>query len=159
MKLLIFHYRIPQCVLDETRAFLFEKGLDGCEGTGLWIGKVNGTHVDITRFFAPEQICIKTEYGVAVDLTQRAHFTLTDNLNPGERFFVRIHSHPDEAYHSDRDNKNQILTHQGAISIVVPDFAAKPIDLSHCAVYRLEHGRGWIPITTEEIRTTFEIVS
>ncbi len=159
MKIANTRYRIPQRILAETHTFLFEKGLQGCEGTGLWIGQVNGNHVDITRFFIPEQICIKADFGVAVDLTQRAHFTLTDNLNPGERFFVRIHSHPNEAYHSKRDNENPILTHQGAISIVVPNFAAEPIDLSHCAVYRLEHGRGWIRITAREISTTFEVVS
>lgn len=151
-------YRIPQQIVDETRAFLFAKGIDGCEGTGLWIGLDTGSTVDITRFFIPEQICIKTAYGVAVDLTRRAHFTLTDNLKRGERFFIRIHSHPEEAYHSERDNANYILTHQGAISIVVPNFATEPIELANCAIYRLEHGSGWIPLTQQDITTTFEII-
>jgi hypothetical protein len=32
-------YRVPQTVLDDSRAFLRERGKDGCEGTALWIGR------------------------------------------------------------------------------------------------------------------------
>lgn len=154
----ILHY-VPQRVLDESRDFLYEKGLDGCEGTALWIGRPAMTNeVNILRLFAPEQTCTKSRYGVAVDLTKEAHYTLTDNLEPGERFYVRIHSHPKEAYHSERDDKNAVITHQGAVSIVVPNFAVKAIDLTECAIYRLEHGRGWLSLDADEVSKVFSVV-
>ena len=151
-------HNVPQHILDESHSFLYEKGLEGCEGTALWIGRPDGDRVSITRLFIPEQICIKTPYGVAVDLTERAHYTLTDNLESGERFFVRIHSHPEEAYHSHRDNQNPILTHQGALSIVVPNFAVDPIDLSRCAIFRREYGTGWLPLSPGDFPCVFKIV-
>jgi hypothetical protein len=158
-------YRIPQRVLDQARAFFVERGLEGCEGTALWIGQPSSSGgsggaaaVDIVRLFVPEQICTKTAFGISVDLTPEAHYTLTDNLVPGERFYVRIHSHPREAYHSEKDDANPVLTHQGAISIVVPYFAADPIDLQRCAIYRLEHGMGWVRMEPDEVAQVFEVV-
>ena len=112
-------YRVPQAVLDGSQAFLRERGQDDCEGTALWIGRPGERvgEVDILRVFVPEQECLKTPDGVAVRLTEKAHYTLTDNLADGELFYCRIHSHPKKAYHSDLDDMNAVITHQGAISI------------------------------------------
>jgi hypothetical protein len=92
-----------------------------------------------------------------VELTERAHYTLTDNLVSGELFYARIHSHPGKAFHSETDDENGVISHQGAISIVVPYFAADPIDLRHCAIYRLEHRRGWLPISTAQVGRMFRV--
>lgn len=153
----VLHY-VPQRILDESQDFLYRRGLEGCEGTALWVGRPAGSDVLITRLFVPEQVCIKTAYGVEVELTERAHYTLTDTLEPEERFYVRIHSHPWEAFHSKRDDENAVITHQGALSIVVPDFAVNPIDLTHCAIYRLEHGRGWLRLSGPDIAKVFKVV-
>lgn len=152
-------YSVPQAVLDDTRSFLRERGLERCEGTALWVGRPGPSdgEVDITRVFVPEQVCLKTPDGVAVRLTEEAHYTLTDHLEVGERFYCRVHSHPKEAYHSETDDANAVITHQGAISVVVPFFARKPLRLEGCAVYRLEHGRGWLPLAEAEIARTFEV--
>jgi len=152
-------YTVPQGVLDETRAFLYHRGLEGCEGAALWIGRPHDETIQITRVCVPEQRCIKTPWGIAVDLTEHAHYTLTDQLESGERFVARIHSHPREAYHSDRDDANAVITHEGAISVVVPYFARLPLDLPKCAVYRLALGRGWLQLSPAEIQETFKVVS
>jgi hypothetical protein len=153
-------YRVPRAVLDGSRAFLHERGLESCEGTALWIGRATewGDEVDILRVFVPEQECLKTPDGVAVRLTEEAHYTLTDNLREGELFYCRIHSHPSKAYHSDLDDANAVITHQGAVSIVVPYFARAPLRLEDCAVHHLEHGRGWLPLTRAEVLRRFEVV-
>lgn len=152
-------YRVSQSVLDDSQRFLRERGLDGCEGTALWVGKLSLTanQVDIERVFVPEQICIKTEHDVAVRLTDEAHYTLTDNLAGGEMFYCRIHSHPKKAYHSETDDANAVITHQGAISIVVPYFARVRLRLQDCAVYQLEHGLGWLSLPIPEILRRFEV--
>lgn len=151
-------YAVPQHILDESRAFLYMRGLAGCEGTALWVGQPSGNTVMLTRLFVPEQVCVQTEEGVAVYLTEKAHYTLTDSLDESERFYARIHSHPGTAYHSETDDANAVLTHRGAISIVVPDFAVEPIDLARCAVYRLEHGQGWLRLSAHDIAETFRII-
>ncbi len=153
----VLHY-VPQRLLDESRDFLYRRGLEGCEGTALWVGRSIGSEVLLTRLFVPEQICIKTAYGIGVDLREKAHYTLTDTLEPDERFYARIHSHPREAFHSKRDDANEIITHQGALSIVVPNFAVDPIDLTQCAIYRLEHERGWLRLSIEDFAKVFEVV-
>lgn len=152
-------YRVPQRVLDDSRDFLRARGAEGHEGTALWIGRpcqVTGD-VDIVRLFVPDQIAIRTLHGVAVDLTPEAHYTLTDNLGPRELFFCRIHSHPEEAFHSRRDDANSVITHQGAISIVVPHFARAPLDLAGCAIYQLEHGSGWLRLSSTDVARRFQV--
>src|SRR5690348_2637897 len=99
------HYQVPQSILDETRRFLYQRGLLGCEGMALWVGHATEYDILITRVLAPDQICVKTPFGVAVELTEEAHYTLTDYLRGAERLYVRVHSHPGEAYHSRQDDE------------------------------------------------------
>jgi hypothetical protein len=151
-------YRVPQRLLDESRAFLRSRGEEDYEGTALWAGRpVNGL-VELTRIIVPDQVAVTTALGAYVDLTPEAHYTLPDLLAQDERFYARIHSHPGRAYHSARDDANEVISHRGALSIVVPYFAREPIQLDRCAVYRLEHGLGWLPLTPEAIRQRFEVI-
>ena len=149
---------VPQRVLDESRAFLQARGALHFEGTALWVGKPRDTDVEILRLFVPGQIAVSDEHGASVELTPRAHYTLTDHLRDDERFYVRIHAHPREAYHSPRDDANAILTHEGALSVVVPYFASDPIDLQRCAVYRYERSWGWFRLDPDGIQTVFTII-
>lgn len=148
---------VPLDILGQTRDFLYQCGLEGNEGMVLWIGRVSGDDVKITRVFVPEQVATRSQFGVAVDLTERAHYTLPDELKSGERFFVRVHSHPRSAFHSARDDANAVITHQGALSIVVPNFAVAPMDLDQCAIYRLEHGKGWMRLSPNAVLRIFEV--
>lgn len=159
MSALATQYLVPQQVLDDSRTFFRSRGADNYEGTALWAGcPADAGVVAITRLVVPEQVAETTPFGARVDLTARAHYTLTDLLHPGELFYARIHSHPGRAFHSERDDANQVLSHQGAISIVVPYFARSPIRLPDCAVYKLEHGRGWLPLDPQVVRATFTVV-
>jgi hypothetical protein len=158
MDLLRARFRVPGIVLAETRAFFEQQGFYGHEGTALLVGRYENNLAVIRRLFVPEQIAYSSRFGVGVELTPRAHFTLTDNLEHDERFFARIHSHPGRAYHSPVDDENQVINHVGALSIVVPYFARDPIVLERCAVFRYCPPNGWLPLSTCEISTTFEVV-
>ena len=111
--------------------------------------------MQITRVLVPEQIAETTEFGSYVELTQHAHYTLPDLLEPGELIYSRIHSHPGRAFHSATDNANKVITHRGAISIVVPNFARETLTLARCAIFYLEHGTGWQPFTSEQSKKHF----
>ena len=149
---------VPQRVLDESCVFFQTRGARLFEGTALWVGTPRGSDVVIVRLFVPEQVARSDEFGASVDLTPHAHYTLTDHLEQDERFYVRIHAHPREAYHSQRDDENAILTHEGALSVVVPHFARAPIDLQRCAVYSYGRQWGWLRLDPDEIRSAFTVV-
>src|SRR6266567_1599435 len=57
-----------------------------------------------------------------------------------------VHSHPAAAFHSPTDDANPALSHEGAVSVVVPYFGlGLRRGLAACAVYRLSAGR-WRPL-------------
>lgn len=148
---------VSQDVLEETWDFLRSRGREGLEGTLLWVGVTRDGSISVTRTLIPEQVATKGPQGVSVDLTPHAHYTLTDGLTPEERILVRVHSHPHRAYHSAKDNANPVITHEGALSIVVPDFASGPVDLGTCAVYRFRRATGWSPLSVAEILQAFSV--
>ena len=153
----LIRHSVPTTLLKETREFLYQRGLEGCEGMALWIGEQGNESVHLTRLLIPEQVCTKSAFGVAVDMTERAHLTLLDHLALHERLYVRVHSHPAHAYHSARDDANLVLTHQGALSIVVPDFAREPMRLETCAIYQLDHVAGWRPVPASDLPFHFVV--
>lgn len=152
-------YAIRKRVVAASEHFLRSRGALGHEGFLLWIGVVAGPQLtEVTRIKVPDQVATATADGVAVDLTPQAHWSLTDDLGPGETFVARVHSHPGRAYHSAKDDSNPVLTHEGAISVVVPDFSRRPLVLSSCAIYRLRIGLGWVPIPAGEVSVMFHVV-
>lgn len=80
--------------------------------------------------------------GVSVEVTRKGQMELVLALGAGELCVARIHSHPYEAFHSPADDANPALTHEGALSIVVPYFGlGLRRELDACAVLRREEGR------------------
>ncbi|NIH69207.1 Mov34/MPN/PAD-1 family protein [Modestobacter marinus] len=80
---------------------------------------------------------------VAVEVTRAGQLELARALTAEELFVARIHSHPAEAFHSAADDANPVLTHEGALSIVVPFFGlGLRRGLDACAVLRRDR-TGW----------------
>jgi hypothetical protein len=153
------NYVVPREVLEATQAVLFARGLKGVEAVVVWVGRVlNETTGEIVDAYVPEQVARRSEYGVSVEVTQAGLTRLIGSLEPGTFVLCRVHSHPSEAYHSDLDDLNMLISHQGAISIVVPDFARGPLTLEDCSVNELLHGRGWRELSRASISERFRIV-
>ncbi len=125
----------PADMLAVARAFFEEQGSLGLEGTAMIAGP------DRPRLVIPDQNAVRTPHGVSVELTEKGLFHLATALTGSERFVARIHSHPGEAFHSTTDDRNPVITFDGALSIVVPFFG---LGLRHglksCAVYRRTDG-------------------
>lgn len=152
------NYIVPRAVLDQTRNFLWARGLQGVEAVVVWLGHVvDETTGEVLEAVAPHQIGRRSEYGVSVEVTQEGLTELIAGLGPGMFVLCRVHSHPEEAYHSDVDDLNMLISHEGAISIVVPDFARREIKLERCSVNELRHGDGWRELSVDEIRSRFAI--
>jgi len=127
---------LPQRVLDEARTFFENRGTRGLEGTAMI---KNGEFLELV---IPDQRAIRDAHGqVSVEVTRSGQMELARSLAIDEMYVARIHSHPGDAYHSPTDNQNPVLTHDGAISIVIPYFGlGLRRTLDACAVLRRSGG-------------------
>ena len=155
----IWHYTVSQGVLDRSRDFLAERGREGAEGAVLWLGSVcDERQARVLAEFAPPQVAYVSEEGVAVHVPDDVIAEIVRLLPLGVFVLCRLHSHPHEAYHSEQDDTNMIISHRGAISIVVPEFARDPIVLECCSVNELDERHRWRELSLEEIRQRFEVL-
>lgn len=149
-------FLIPSTVIAETRATLAEIGEHRVEGVVLWIGKepVDGT-VEILEALVPWQVALRSEDGLAVTIPDWEVSELILGLEPGTYIPIRVHSHPQDAYHSSTDNLNRILSHKGSISIVVPWFAKSEMRLGECSVNELGSDFRWSELSADEVTRRF----
>lgn len=121
-------------LLRQAQAFFEDRGSHGLEGTAMIAGPM-------PRLVVPDQFARRTPYGVSVELTTQGQWDLAAALGPEETYLARIHSHPGEAFHSSTDDRNPVITFDGAISIVVPYFGlGLRLGLDACAVLRMTDG-------------------
>lgn len=142
------HLVLTDAVLADAASFLTDCGATGHEGTGLLAFRNNGKEIwTATRFFAPDQTGASVnDGGCWVQITPAGEQALAGALGPDEMFLARIHSHPAAAFHSATDDRNPILTHDGAVSIVVPFFGlGLRQGLTACAFYRRQ-GHRWVDL-------------
>lgn len=133
-------------VLNDVSSFLTERGAYGYEGTGLIACTPNGSGWISAKLVVPDQLATRQMGGCSVEVTQKGKDELLTSLDGGERYLLRVHSHPGEAFHSKTDDRNPALTHNGALSIVVPFFGlGLQRGLDTCAIYRLTSGR-WLEL-------------
>lgn len=154
----IERYTLDRSVLAETERFLRERGERGVEAMVLWLGTVaSETSAEVLGVQIPEQVAYRSALGLAVEIRREGLSRLIATLPPGIFVLARVHSHAGAAFHSEIDNQNMVISHQGAISIVVPDFARAPLDLRRCSVNELRHEHGWRELSPEEVERRFTI--
>jgi hypothetical protein len=151
-------YTVSSTVLQETWDFLRERGGKEVEAVVLWAGIVNdASTATVLAAIPPAQIAYRSEEGLAVEVPQEALSKLLVALPLGVHILVRVHSHPTDAFHSTLDDTNMLISHDRAISIVVPDFARGPVALSSCSVNELRNPGGWIELSAAAVRERFRI--
>jgi hypothetical protein len=146
--------RVIQLTLRALQRF----GEHGLEGLVLWLGKIEPRRAQVIHAFIPEQHPVSDEDGVGYFVEGETLFKLNQALaESGLRLIAQVHSHPSEAYHSETDDRYAIVTADGGLSLVVPNFGRAPADPSSWAVYRLGNGR-WRELDEREIRSLFVFV-
>jgi hypothetical protein len=139
------HFDVPGAVLDETVALLDAAGSKGDERMVAW-GAVRHPEggLNCPTLYVPAQTAIRTTSGVGIFIAAEALRELNLQLSRrGEILAVQVHAHPTDAYHSTADDTLAIATTLGALSIVVPDFAAGGVSaINSWAGYRLDRD-GW----------------
>jgi hypothetical protein len=155
----IAEYRVHQHVLDETWTFLRERGREQLEGVVLWLGVVSDAeHAHMLAQVAPAQVAYRSEHGLSVAIPQDELSSLIAALPDGVHVLARVHSHGGEAYHSSLDDTNMVISHQGAISIVVPAFAAGAPSLLACSVNRLSADGSWRELERTAVQELFTVL-
>jgi hypothetical protein len=150
-------FRVSRPLLDETWRLLREAGRDEREATVFWLGSVaDNSTVEILSAVRPGQVARRGRWGVSVEVTQEGLTELIMLLAEGVFIAVRLHTHPGDAYHSEMDDANMVISHKGAISIVVPKFASGTPDLRSCSVNELKNGV-WVELDRLEVATRFEV--
>lgn len=140
--------RLTTTVLADVEAAFSDCGSRGAEGTGLIACRptYDGHGWTGDRFVFPDQVARVGDGGCSVTVTEVGKSQLVAALGLHERYLVRVHSHPGEAFHSRTDDRNPALTHGGALSVVIPYFGlGLRRGLDACAVYQLQAGT-WRPL-------------
>lgn len=137
-------FEVARDVIESTERFLRERGELRQEAVVVWTGRlVADAQAVVTAAYIPEQTPLTDDEGVGVCIDGEAITRLILSLGEGERVLARVHSHPRFAFHSDTDDLNRLISHEGAISIVVPYFASHGINLAICSVNEFDREQGW----------------
>jgi len=113
----------------------------------------DGEALEFTSCFVPEQTPYRTPDGVMVEVSGSAlHRANLEFYRRGEIMAGQVHSHPSDAYHSQLDDALPLVTLLGALSVVIPDFAAAgTASLDRWACYRLIGPSAWRAMKGEEL--------
>lgn len=139
---------VAASALEMARVFFEQQGSFGYEGTAMLAGT---PLLGITRCVIPDQRPYRFGRGVGVEVTDKGKLELAAALALEERWLARIHSHPDEAFHSPVDDANPALTAEGSLSIVVPFFGlGLRRGLEPCAVHVYSGGE-WVAVAGADV--------
>ena len=146
-------FDVPSRVIDETVETLRDAGRDGLEAMVAWAGRRQGDVVTVTRAVVPDQTAHRTPDGLLVVVDGDALFDLNRELFSHSELLVgQAHSHGEDAYHSDTDDHLSLVTVLGALSVVVPAFAAGGRDAVATWYWTRLVGTGeWDPIQASQL--------
>lgn len=155
MKRVVIHRSVINDMLEVMREF----GAKGFEVLVLWLGHmdhVSGT-ANVVRAYVPKQNPIQSEGGVGYFVESDTLFELNKALSEtGLRLIAQVHSHPREAFHSEADDRYAIVTSNGGLSLVVPNFGNASSDPASWAVYRL-NGRAWRQLQDNDVNMLIDV--
>lgn len=149
--------RVPSVVVSDTIEYLRRAGRAGRELVVAWHGKRAAASITVTRLSIPRQVGTRNSFRVSDDGMRRLRAELAA---AGELIAAQIHAHPGEAFHSIADDRGALVGHLGALSIVLPDFAAQCSVANFAAlaaVFEL-HGTGrWQEVPHASFDETLQI--
>jgi hypothetical protein len=143
---------VPLRVTTTVHTFLRRRGLLGLEAVAFWAGVQQDCVFEVMGAIIPDQDAQATDEGLSVLIGRDALFRMNVEMHARHwALMAQIHSHPTEAYHSETDDAFSVITRVGGLSIVVPDFASSPIDITTWSVHRLNAGGKWCEISDSQV--------
>lgn len=142
---------VPKGLAGDANDHLRAIGRRSCEAFALWAGRRQDGVFLVEELIIPAQEALSFDDGVCVAVASPELFRINVHLHDeGLELIAQLHSHPNEAYHSETDDRYPIATRAGALSIVVPNFARAPFTIESCAVFRLSARGEWVAVSVDE---------
>ena len=148
--------RVERGLVRESALILRELSDDRTEAVLLWVGVRNHAHARVWRIVVPEFTSTWRHFEVSLDVRIALASALAAE---GEMVLAQLHTHPGPAFHSGADDRLALPRHTGAISIVVPDFAADwNGDLEDVSV-NVHRGAGaWRELAGGKVSSVIEVI-
>jgi len=148
----------PDTLIDETLEALREGGRAGAERVVFWLGRRQAPGAVISEIYIPQQEAEEDYFRIPSG-------SMVDFMNHLRRrrliLLAQVHSHPGEAFHSKADDRWAVVRHEGALSIVVPEFAAKTTVSNFeidSAVFRLTVDDRWLRVNWYELPSFLRVI-
>ena len=149
--------RCPRPVIEQTLNVLRSGGARNCEALVLWLARRTASVVDVVEAYEPP-------YEASVDYfrihPEGMRSIMARLRNERLHICAQVHSHPAQAFHSTADDRWAIVRHQGALSLVVPDFAATTSAdtfLNKIAAYALSPADQWLAVPRHHLGRYLEV--
>jgi hypothetical protein len=136
-------FNVPRELVGATEDALREAGTKGYELFVLWSGRIVNNHFSVDHIYVPAQQSYRLEGGPCVQVLAPELDRLNRWLYSEKQVLAaQVHTHPNEAYHSETDDSYPIVTVTGGLSVVVPHFCREEFGSPGIAVFRLTR-LGW----------------
>lgn len=140
-------FQVQARAVRETEAAIRSAGQEGYELFVVWSGTRDGDTFAVAEAHVPRQVSYKLDDGLCVRIGGPELHRLNVWLYEAQQVVgVQIHSHPEDAYHSETDDTYPIATLDGSLSIVLPSFGRDGFASEDIAAYRLTRD-GWLELT------------
>ena len=141
----------PSTVLATTLTHLREAGTRRRECIVLWLGRPAGDVIRVVEAYVPLHEAREDMFHIPREGMASLHAHLRKH-----RLMVaaQVHSHPREAFHSLADDRWAIIRHEGALSLVIPYFAASATPFNfgdEVKVYRFSDAAEWVEVPRLEV--------
>ena len=141
--------RVPPSGLIETWEQLRERTDNQVESLALWVGQYNHEMGYVTGVIYPEVFA----HPLRVEMVENERPVMGQWLREkGLRVLAELHTHQEEAFLSDVDQRYPLVSQPGFLQIVVPYFAAGSMNWKSAAVFGLSRD-GWYPIDPSLIQS------
>jgi hypothetical protein len=139
----IQQFVVPERLLSRTFDVLREAGRSGNEAFVLWGGTKRVSDFLFIEAYVPRQEAIQSDEGLLVVVAGEALFEANRAFyETGLIMAAQVHSHPTSAFHSETDDGYPLITLEGGLSLVIPDFAAADLEQREgWALFRLMAGK------------------
>jgi hypothetical protein len=108
------------------------------EGVVYWLGIEAGTKASITTLAVPDA---DTRYGCVLTTPEANAQVLAAMVGTPLVLIGQAHSHPrHKVRHSRFDDVHTFARHEGALSVVVPYFGRRGININRCGIHRYING-------------------
>ena len=144
----------PSPLVDLTLDRLRKAGQRRRECIVLWLGRRDGELIWVEDAYLPPQAAKADMFHISPMGMTALHAELRRH-----RLMVaaQVHSHPREAFHSKADDRWAIVRHEGALSLVVPNFAigtTASTFLDETRVYQFSALAQWIEVPRLDLEAT-----